>query len=63
MVADPISPFLSHFFDTFAELFSHFPSADFGGDSIENLLAEIYTFYSKEDEKKYGVVGMRFVVF
>lgn len=46
-------------FNSFRELFSKFPPQDFGGESVEQLLEEICTFYTKADENKYGVVGIR----
>ena len=44
---------------TFRELFSWFSPHDFGAESIDELLTEIYSFYSKEDEKRFGVIGVR----
>jgi len=46
-------------YQTFEELFSDFPSEYFGQDSKEALLREIEQFYSGEDQKKYGVLGIR----
>ncbi|MFA5080513.1 MAG: ASCH domain-containing protein [Candidatus Paceibacterota bacterium] len=46
-------------YPTFEELFSDFPSMYFGRDSKEELLREIKQFYSDEDQKKYGVLGIR----
>ena len=46
-------------YDTFSELFDAFPPEDFGGTGKENLMS-IYQYYSKEDEVKYGVVGIQF---
>ena len=43
---------------TFRELFSSHKPEEFGGASVEQLIDQIYTFYSKEDEIKYGVVGI-----
>lgn len=43
----------------FESLFSDFPSTHFGETSKEELLKEIETFYSKEEQNKYGVVGIR----
>jgi ASC-1-like (ASCH) protein len=34
----------------------------FGGTSKEKLLGEIETFYSKEEQNKYGVVGIKIEV-
>lgn len=44
--------------ESFAELFSTFPAEKFGGNSKEDLLENIYSFYSVDDEKKFGVVGI-----
>ena len=46
-------------YKNFSELFSAFPPEYFGGSSKDELIAEIREFYSKEDEEKYGVVGIR----
>lgn len=46
-------------YKSFVELFSAFPSEYFGGSSRDELIAEIRAFYSKEDEEKYGVVGIK----
>lgn len=43
----------------FEELFSDFPPEYFGGFSRETLLNQIKSYYSNEDVKKYGVVGIR----
>lgn len=44
---------------TFDELFSTFPTAHFGGESKAVLLNEIHQFYSLEEERQFGVVGIR----
>ncbi|MBI3335247.1 MAG: ASCH domain-containing protein [Candidatus Portnoybacteria bacterium] len=49
---------LYHYAD-FESLFSDFPSTYFGGTSKEELVKEIETFYSKEDQSRYGVVGIK----
>jgi ASC-1-like (ASCH) protein len=47
-------------YDTFPELFeSHKPST-YGGTNTEESLQNIQQFYTKEDEMKYGVVGIEF---
>ena len=46
-------------YGSFENLFSDFPSEYFGGNSKEFLLEEISRFYPKEEQKKYGVVGIR----
>lgn len=43
---------------TFSELFDTNPPEQFGGTSKENLMG-IYKYYSKEEEEKYGTVGIR----
>lgn len=45
--------------DSFEELFSRFEPELFGGSSKEFLLEEIGQFYPKEEQGKYGVVGIR----
>lgn len=46
-------------YGSFDDMFSDFPSQYFGGNSKEELIKEIETFYSKEEQKKYGVVGIK----
>jgi len=46
-------------YESFENLFSDFPPECFGGSSKEELVKEIETFYSKEEQKKYGVVGIK----
>jgi ASC-1-like (ASCH) protein len=46
-------------YKTFSAMFHDFPSSSFGGDSKEVLEKQIYNFYSREDEAKYGVLGIR----
>ncbi len=46
-------------YQTFKELFAdHYPAL-FGEESRDFLLTQIKSFYSDEDEQKYGVVGVR----
>ena len=47
-----------HTYPTFAELLNHFPIVSFGADSKEDFLVALKKFYSDEDEKKYGIVGI-----
>lgn len=49
-----------HFHQTFKDLFSSTLPQVFGGESEEELLESIFNYYSKEDEEKYGVVGIEF---
>ena len=46
-------------YETFSMMFRDFPSSAFGDDSAERLEKQIYHFYSREDEAKYGVLGIR----
>lgn len=46
-------------YDSFESLFSDFPPEYFGGTSKEFLLEEIGRFYSEEEQRKYGVVGIK----
>lgn len=44
---------------TFSAMFSDLPASFFGGESISALEEQVYGFYTKEDEAKYGVLGIR----
>jgi ASC-1-like (ASCH) protein len=46
-------------YKSFENLFSDFPSSYFGGLSRDALLDEINQFYSKEEQDKYGVLGVK----
>lgn len=46
-------------YQSFSELFSDFNPEFFGRESKEDLIKEIEQFYSKEDQQKYGVVGIK----
>lgn len=46
-------------YKSFKDLFSDHEPALFGGESREFLLNQIKQFYSDDDERKYGVVGIR----
>lgn len=46
-------------YQTFQELFADHDPALFGEESRDFLLTQIKSFYSDEDEQKYGVVGVR----
>lgn len=46
-------------YETFSAMFNDFPPSAFGGISKELLEDQIYGFYSKEEEAKYGVLGIR----
>ena len=47
---------------TFRGLFSHNNPRKFGGDNVEWLENQISEFYSIEDQKIYGVIGIGFRV-
>ena len=47
---------------TFRNLFSHNNPRKFGGDNVEWLENQISEFYSIEDQKIYGVIGIEFKV-
>ena len=47
---------------TFRDLFSHNNPRKFGGESVEWLENQISEFYSIEDQKIYGVIGIEFKV-
>ena len=44
---------------TFVELFNMHEPLRFGKKSVESLMKQVYQFYSKENEAKYGVVGIQ----
>jgi ASC-1-like (ASCH) protein len=48
--------------DNFENLYSSFPVQQFGGTDLNHLLTSIYKYYSKEEETKWGVVGIRLEV-
>ena len=45
-------------YPTFLELFDVYSPSDFGGKTKEDLIG-IRKYYSEEDEKKYGVLGIK----
>jgi len=49
-------------FANFHDLYSSAPPAEFGGSSVDELTNSIYQYYSKEDEARYGVIGIRMKV-
>lgn len=49
-------------YKNFESLFSDFPPSLFGGSSKQYLIREIEGFYSKDDQKKFGVVGIKIKV-
>ncbi len=46
-------------YQTFKELFADHDPALFGEESRDFLLNQIKSFYTDEDERKYGVIGVR----
>lgn len=46
-------------YPSFESMFSDFPPFYFGGSSKNDLIKEIGIFYSKEDQDKYGVIGIK----
>lgn len=46
-------------YESFSDLFSDFEPEFFGGTSKSGLNDEINQFYSIDDQKKYGVLGIR----
>ncbi len=46
-------------YSKFEELFSDFSPSLFGGSLKQELINEINSFYSLEDQEKHGVVGIR----
>ena len=49
-------------YETFHDLFSHNNPRKFGGESVEWLENQISEFYSTEDQRLYGVVGIEFIL-
>jgi len=48
-----------YLYRSFKELFFDFPPEYFGGKLRNGLIQEIKKFYSKDEQKKYRVVGIR----
>jgi ASC-1-like (ASCH) protein len=46
-------------FNNFEDLVNDYSPVCFGSDSKGELLSEIRKYYSKEQEKQYGVLGIR----
>lgn len=46
-------------YKTFADLANDFPASTFGHIDREDLLKSIFKFYTKEQEEKYTVLGIR----
>lgn len=47
-------------YSSFHELFTHNDPGKFGGKDAKRLEGQIKQFYSIEDQRKYGVVGIEF---
>lgn len=47
-------------YETFHDLFTHNSSGKFGGESVEWLESQINEFYSIDDQRKDGVIGIEF---
>jgi len=47
-------------YETFHDLFSHNNPEKFGGESVEWLEDQINEFYSIDDQKQDGVIGIEF---
>lgn len=45
---------------TFQELFANNEAEKFGKPTVEELIAQIAEFYSEEDQRQHGVVGIEF---
>lgn len=46
-------------FNTFKDLLNDYSPTCFGSENKEELLNNIYNYYSKEKEAQYGVLGIR----
>lgn len=46
-------------YGSFNELFSDFPPEYFGGESKRDMVEEIKIFYSKKEQKDYGIIGIK----
>jgi len=51
-----------HKYQTFEDMFERMEPNKFGGESKEWLLHQISEFYSKEEQKKFGVVGIEITI-
>ncbi len=51
-------------YQVFEQFFNDIPTrlAGYEESEREALIANIYKYYKKEDEKKYGVIGIRFEI-
>jgi len=51
-----------YLYSSFDELFSDFPLEYFGANSKQRLLKEVDRFYSRDEQEKYGVIGIKMKV-
>lgn len=49
-------------YDSFSDLFKSTEAGRFGKDSVEELIEQVNEFYSEDDQKKAGVIGIEFEV-
>jgi len=49
-------------YKSFEDLIDSFPLTNFGYSNREQLLQDLYCFYTKEDIEQYGVLGIRIKV-
>jgi ASC-1-like (ASCH) protein len=47
-------------YKSFAEMFAHNDASKFGGESSAWLLRQVNEFYSEDEQKQYGVIGIEF---
>ncbi|MCB9819978.1 hypothetical protein H6796_01590 [Candidatus Nomurabacteria bacterium] len=47
-------------YETFHDLFAHNSTVKFGGESVEWLESQINEYYSFDQQKKNGVIGIKF---
>jgi len=49
-------------FNSFEDLFNDFPLEYFGHSNREILISKVYQFYTHEQEKEFGVLGIKIKV-
>lgn len=49
-------------YTSFEDLFEYNEPAKFGNNSRQSLMDQIREFYTPDDEERYGVIGIQFVV-
>jgi len=49
-------------YETFEAMFTHNIPAKFGGKNVKELLLQISQFYSLDDQRQCGVVGIEFTL-